>query len=187
MQRGASVEVDGLGTVVGDVAWGGNWFFLVDRDGPGGHGRELAGAHLRELSDADRRVALESLRPRGCDGRGTAPRSTTSSSSAPAQRAPTPTAEELRLCAPAAQYDRSPCGTGTSAKLACLAADGALAPGQPWIQESIIGSRFEAVYRPGDSGRIIPTITGSAYICSEGTLIQQPDDPFRSGIPPADA
>src|SRR5439155_11889736 len=84
------------------------------------------------------------------------------------------------LC-PGRAYDRSPCGTGTSAKLACLAADGKLAEGQPWVQESIIGSRFTAHYRR-EGDRILPTITGRACITGEATLIIDPTDPFRWGI-----
>ena len=83
---------------------------------------------------------------------------------------------------PGGAFDRSPCGTGTSAKLACLAADGKLKPGELWIQESIIGSRFAASYREDSVGRIIPTVSGRAYICAESTLVQQPEDPFRNGI-----
>jgi 4-hydroxyproline epimerase len=83
---------------------------------------------------------------------------------------------------PGGAFDRSPCGTGTCAKLACLAADGKLRPGEIWIQESIIGSRFTASYREDSAGRIIPTVSGRAYICAESTLIQQPEDPFLNGI-----
>ena len=85
------------------------------------------------------------------------------------------------LC-PGNAYDRSPCGTGTSAKLACLAADGALAPDQEWIQESVIGSRFIGRYTPGENGQIHPSITGSAYVYGETKLIQNPGDPFKHGI-----
>ena len=85
------------------------------------------------------------------------------------------------LC-PGGEYDRSPCGTGTSAKIACLAAKGELKPGETWVQESIIGSRFEASYRLDDEGQVIPSIVGRAYICAETTLIQQADDPFVHGI-----
>ena len=77
------------------------------------------------------------------------------------------------LC-PGGAYDRSPCGTGTSAKLACLAADGKLAPGERWVQESVIGSRFEASYRPSGAGRIIPRIGGRAFICGEANLYEDP-------------
>jgi proline racemase len=82
---------------------------------------------------------------------------------------------------PGGQYDRSACGTGTSAKLACLAADGKLAPGRVWRQESILGSVFEGSYELGMGG-IIPTITGEAFITAESTLLFEPSDPFRLGI-----
>ncbi len=84
------------------------------------------------------------------------------------------------LC-PGKAYDRSPCGTGTSAKLACLAADGKLKPGQAWRQESIVGSLFEGSFRL-DGERILPSIKGSAYVTSEATLLLDPRDPFRMGI-----
>ncbi|MEJ7590369.1 MAG: proline racemase family protein [Planctomycetaceae bacterium] len=88
---------------------------------------------------------------------------------------------------PGGAYDRSPCGTGTSAKLACLAADGKLAAGAVWRQESIVGSIFEGRWLPDENSAhknaIIPTITGSAWITGESTLILQASDPFRAGIP----
>jgi 4-hydroxyproline epimerase len=85
------------------------------------------------------------------------------------------------LC-PGKAYDRSPCGTGTSAKMACLVADGKLAPGQLWRQEGILDSVFTGrVALEGD--RILPYITGSAYVTSEASLIFQASDPFRDGIP----
>ena len=87
------------------------------------------------------------------------------------------------LC-PDDAYDRSPCGTGTSAKIACLAADGVLEPGKVWIQESILGSRFEASYRLGARGEVIPSIAGRAYVTGEGTLFRNPSDPFVNGITP---
>jgi 4-hydroxyproline epimerase len=90
------------------------------------------------------------------------------------------------LC-PGNAYDRSPCGTGTSAKLACLAADGKLAPGQVWTQASVIGSTFQASYECETAGeregaRIIPTLRGSAYVCAEATLLVDDADPFAWGI-----
>src|SRR5205814_1614184 len=85
------------------------------------------------------------------------------------------------LC-PGGAYDRSPCGTGTSAKLACLAADGRLAPGEVWVQESILGSRFEASYRPAPEGGIFPVITGRAHLMAESTLFLDESDPFCWGI-----
>jgi 4-hydroxyproline epimerase len=85
------------------------------------------------------------------------------------------------LC-PGGAYDRSPCGTGTSAKIACLAAAGKLAPGEAWVQESIIGSVFTACYRRGEPGTIIPRITGRAFVTGEATLHRDPDDPFGDGL-----
>jgi 4-hydroxyproline epimerase len=167
-----SLEVESLGTVVGDVAWGGNWFFLVEQSPI-----PLTSANLRQLNDAAERVRGE-LRRSGITGCGDElahidfvgpPHSADAHS------------RNFVYC-PGGAYDRSPCGTGTSAKLACLAADGKLRPGEVWVQESIIGSRFTASYREAFDGRIIPTITGRAYICAEATLIQQPGDPFRHGI-----
>ncbi len=85
------------------------------------------------------------------------------------------------LC-PGGAYDRSPCGTGTSAKLACLHADGKLRPGEVWVQESIIGSRFRATFEPGPNGGVLPRISGRAFVCAESTLLQNPADPFRYGF-----
>ena len=85
------------------------------------------------------------------------------------------------LC-PGGAYDRSPCGTGTSAKIACLDADGKLKPGEVWIQESLIGSRFRASFEPGPNGGVLPRIGGRAFICAEGELLQDPADPFRFGF-----
>ena len=85
------------------------------------------------------------------------------------------------LC-PGGAYDRSPCGTGTSAKVACLCADGKLRPGEVWRQESFIGSLFEATYRLDEQGRCVPRITGSAHVNAEATLLLDPDDPFCMGI-----
>jgi 4-hydroxyproline epimerase len=92
-----------------------------------------------------------------------------------------PGARGFVLC-PGDAYDRSPCGTGTSATLACAAADGRLAPGEPWRQESVIGSHFDAHYRLDDHGRVIPTIIGRAFVTAEATLLFDPADPFRHGI-----
>jgi 4-hydroxyproline epimerase len=97
---------------------------------------------------------------------------------------PSADARVFVLC-PGGAYDRSPCGTGTSAKLACLAADGALASGRVWVQESVIGGRFEASYLPLPEGRVAPTITGRAWVTAEAWLLRDPNDPFRDGIPAA--
>ena len=158
------------GTVTGDIAWGGNWFFLVN-DHPFAvtpdkipqlteyawairEGLERAGIrgendgiidHIELFVDDDR-----------ADSR------------------------SFVLC-PGKAWDRSPCGTGTSAKLACLAEDGKLRPGETWRQASIIGSEFTAHFVPQGS-KIIPTIRGEAWVCGDNRLILNPDDPFRWGI-----
>ncbi len=168
-----AVEVETLGTVTGDIAWGGNWFFLVEKSP-----FPLTFANLRALTDASAlvRAALVRNGVTGADGAEIdhieffGPAESLSAHS-----------RNFVYC-PGGAYDRSPCGTGTSAKLACLAADGKLAPGQPWIQESIIGSRFTGTYRHADNGRIVPTITGRGFICSDAVLIVQPGDPFSQGI-----
>jgi len=85
------------------------------------------------------------------------------------------------LC-PGKAYDRSPCGTGTSAKLACLFADGKLREGEVWRQESITGSIFEGTVQVGAEGVLIPTITGTAFVNAEATLILNPNDPLCWGI-----
>ena len=172
-QRDVAVDVDGLGTVRGDVAWGGNWFFLVDQAPV-----PLELAHEAALTDAARRIktALLSQGVRGANG---AEVDHIELFGPP--RADDANSRNFVLC-PGDAYDRSPCGTGTSAKLACLAARGALAPGEPWVQESVIGSRFTARYRPADNGRIVPSISGQAFVCAEATLIRDAADPFRDGI-----
>lgn len=162
-----AVQVPGIGEVRGDVAWGGNWFFLVEQ-----HGLVLELTNVEALTDYCWRVRV-ALNAQGF----------------PAVDhvelfAPSPVAgvhsRNFVLC-PGKAYDRSPCGTGTSAKLACLAADGKLAEGAEWVQESIIGSVFRGRYcREGV--KIIPTITGSAYVDAEATLLLDGDDPFQWGI-----
>ena len=170
---GVTVDAPGIGPVTGDVAWGGNWFFL-DR-------RSRTGAHARPPRSPDRLRVAHPARHRaaGRHRRATAASSITSSSSA---RPPRPGADSKSfvLC-PGKAYDRSPCGTGTSAKLACLYADGKLRPGDVWRQESIVGSVFEGTVSVVD-GQVIPEITGSAYVNAEADLILDERDPFCYGI-----
>jgi len=168
-----AIDVPGLGAVTGDIAWGGNWFFLVEQSPV-----PLAMENLRQLDDAARRVRAE-LERREITGRDGGMIDHIEFFGPP--NAADANSRNFVYC-PGGAYDRSPCGTGTSAKLACLAADGKLAPGETWVQESIIGSRFSASYRTDEPGQIIPRITGRAYVCSEATLIQQPDDPYAHGI-----
>jgi 4-hydroxyproline epimerase len=155
------------GGVTGDVAWGGNWFFLVSD-----HGLDLTLKNVPQLTRSSLAMR-EAVRAAGY------PEVDHVELFGP----PNDAANHSRnfvLC-PGGEYDRSPCGTGTSAKLACLAADGKLAAGELWRQESILGSVFEGCYEVADDG-IIPTITGQAFITAESTLVLDPADPFQFGI-----
>ena len=170
--RGVGLEVEGLGVLSGDIAWGGNWFFLVND-----HGQEIALRNVERLTDCAWRIrrALERGAVTGAAGQEIdhielfgPPRDGSCDS------------KNFVLC-PGGAYDRSPCGTGTSAKLACLAADGKLAAGVVWRQESITGSVFEAWYRR-EGDWIVPSIKGSAFVTAEATLLLDPGDPFCMGI-----
>ena len=158
--------------IKGDVAWGGNWFFLVND-----HGQEIALENIERLSDFAWRIRQELARD-GITGEGGAEIDHVELFGPP--QSPGADSKNFVLC-PGKAYDRSPCGTGTSAKLACLAADGKLREGDSYRQESIVGSVFEGSFRK-EGGRIIPVITGSAWIVAEATLIVDPSDPFRMGI-----
>jgi 4-hydroxyproline epimerase len=164
--------VDGLGTVTGDVAWGGNWFFLVSQ-----HGEQLQIANVERLTDVTWRIrqALKAHNIRGADGQEIDHIELFGPPSGSAAHS-----RNFVLC-PGKAYDRSPCGTGTSAKLACLFADGKIREGDVWRQESIVGSIFEGRVRVVD-GKVVPRIRGSAHVTAEATLLLDPDDPFRMGI-----
>jgi 4-hydroxyproline epimerase len=168
--KALALEVPGIGQVVGDVAWGGNWFFLI-----AGHGLRVAGDNLDALTAYTYAVqqALDVQGFRGEDG-GLIDHVELFADDEQAD------SRNFVLC-PGKAYDRSPCGTGTSAKLACLAADDTLQPGQIWRQASVIGSEFEASYEL-QGERIVPTIRGRAYISAEASLIIEQDDPFAWGI-----
>jgi 4-hydroxyproline epimerase len=170
--KAVQVDVDGHGPVTGDVAWGGNWFFLVDD-----HGQALTLRDLDRLTDFAWKIreGLERAGIAGADG-GEIDHIELFGPSKVAD------SKNFVLC-PGKAYDRSPCGTGTSAKIACLVADGKLPEGRKWRQESIIGSVFEG-YATFEDGRIIPHIRGSAFVNAEATLLLQPDDPFCLGIRP---
>ena len=172
-QASVSVEVPGIGVVLGDVAWGGNWFFLVRSPV-----WELSIQNVETLTDVSWRIRqavnaqgfpevdhVELFGPPRCGGH----------------------SRNFVLC-PGKAYDRSPCGTGTSAKLACLAADEKLAPGQVWIQEGILGSSFQGEYQWEDRarGRVLPVVTGTAHVTAEATLLLMDEDPFQWGIRPGD-
>jgi len=167
------VEVEGLGAVVGDIAWGGNWFFLVEK-GPA----PLTVENIGVLSQAAQRVR-DALGRQGITGADGAEIDHVEFFGPPMSH--DAQSRNFVYC-PGGAYDRSPCGTGTSAKIACLAEDGKLQSGDLWVQESIIGSRFKADFRRDEQDRIIPRITGHAYVCGHGELIRHPSDPFKNGI-----
>lgn len=168
---GVRVEVPGHGAVTGDVAWGGNWFFIAEE-----HGKLLQCQRVNELTGFASALRRAVNRPQHF------PEVDHIELVGPPS-SPNASARGFVLC-PGGVYDRSACGTGTSAKLACLAADGKLAEGEEWVQESIIGSTFRGSYRWDDqsAGSIIPTITGTAHVTGESDLLLDPRDPFCWGI-----
>ncbi len=175
LHKDVTVEVEGHGPVTGDVAWGGNWFFLV-KDSP----IALRPSEIRPLTDLTLRIraALEKAGVTGSEGAWIDHIELFGPPEDPANQS-----RNFVLC-PGGAYDRSPCGTGCSAKIACLAADGVLAPGRDWVQESVIGSTYRVSYQPGTGGGVVPTVTGQAFVTSEATLIFDRSDPYRSGIRP---
>jgi proline racemase len=162
-----AIQIPGIGPVAGDVAWGGNWFYLVEN-----HGQALALSNVPKLTEYS-----------WCVRRAINAQGFPEIDHVELFAAPTLAGAHSRnfvLC-PGGAYDRSPCGTGTSAKLACLAADGKLAEGAEWVQESIIGSTFRGRYRRNGE-TIIPTITGTGFVNAEATLVLNEADPFCWGI-----
>jgi len=166
------VDVPGYGPVIGDVAWGGNWFFITEAAPV-----PLAFANERALATYTEaiRATLQREGITGADG---------AEIDHIEINAPSPVqgmhSRNYVLC-PGLAYDRSPCGTGTSAKLACLAADGKLTAGQTWRQEGILGTVFEASYQPGNHG-ILPHIGGRAHVTAQAQLLIDDNDPFAWGI-----
>lgn len=167
--EGVSFDVPGVGRVTGDVAWGGNWFYLMEWSSV-----PIELRNVEQLTDVSWRVR-QVINAQGYP-------------EVDHVELMAPSSETLRgrnfvLC-PGRAYDRSPCGTGTSAKLACLAADGDLQEGEEWTQESVLGSVFTARYRWLDrtAGTIAPEITGTAFVTAEANLLLDPADPFCWGI-----
>jgi 4-hydroxyproline epimerase len=167
------IEVPSYGALTGDVAWGGNWFFLL-KESP----IDIKPENLRELTELSLQIrkALEVKGITGTQGAWIdhielygAPESVEANS-------------RSFVLVPSGSYDRSPCGTGCSAKMACLAADGAWPAGKLWIQESVIGSTYSLVYEQGRNGGVIVTIEGTAFVTAQITLIFESQDPFRFGI-----
>jgi proline racemase len=173
-RAGVNVSVPGVGAVQGDVAYGGNWFFLTEMARPA-----LTLANLPELI-ATAAAIRGALRAQGTTGANAADIDHIELSGPPVQ--PDADSRNFVLC-PGAAYDRSPCGTGTSAKLAVLHARGELAIGQRWRQESITGGRFTGWIEEGPDGAVVPFIQGRAFITARATLFFDDDDPFRYGFP----
>jgi 4-hydroxyproline epimerase len=179
-RAGVTVQLPSYGPVTGDVAWGGNWFFLA-----GDHPFSLTLDQVEPLTAFtwEIRHALTTAGVTGANGAEIdhIELFTAAHDSANHSR-------NFVLC-PGKAFDRSPCGTGTSAKMACLAADGHLQPGEIWRQEGILGTVFEGQYHfydsptPTEAPRITPSVTGSAYVTAECALIFDPTDPFRLGVP----
>jgi len=173
--HGVEVEVPGWGKVRGDIAWGGNWFFLIDRQGPEVAFREIDA--LTTFTVAVRQ-ALEAAGITGANGMEIDHIEVFGPPADPAAA----DSRNFVLC-PGKAYDRSPCGTGTSAKLACLHADGKLAPGQTWRQAGILDTVFEGRVTELPDGKVTPRVTGRAWVNGESTYLIDPTDPFRHGIP----
>lgn len=173
LARQVAVKLDDGATVHGDIAWGGNWFFLCSD-----HGQALTSDRTQALTGyaLKLRTALLQAGITGADG---AEIDHIELLGPPADAAND--GRNFVLC-PGAAYDRSPCGTGTSAKLACLAADGELAPGEVWRQESVIGSVFEARYEAGQDSAIHPFIRGRAHVTLDARVVFDPADPMRWGF-----
>ncbi|HLW44073.1 MAG TPA: proline racemase family protein [Candidatus Acidoferrales bacterium] len=173
---GIGVDVPGHGLVTGDVAWGGNWFFLVNE-----HGMEISFANIERLTEFTWQIrqAITRAGIRGKNGEEIDHVELFGPSKIPGVNS-----KNFVLC-PGKSYDRSPCGTGTCAKMACLYADGKLKEGAIWRQESIVGSVFEGSIKVREGERdahVYPSIKGTAYIDAEGDLILDEHDPFRFGI-----
>ena len=165
------VDVPGERSVKGDIAWGGNWFFLVEE-----HREEIKLDNTSRLTDFATRIR-NSLEENQITGAGGAVIDHIELFGA---GDPGTNSRNFVLC-PGGAYDRSPCGTGSSAKIACLMADGKLQSGEIWRQQSIVGSVFE-INGIWVGDHVITKIVGSAFVNAEATLIFDPRDPFRMGI-----
>jgi 4-hydroxyproline epimerase len=172
LRKDVSVDVPGYGMVTGDVAWGGNWFFLANIPG-----LSLALANVRELSMCAQAIKAALVRDGITGANGAEIDHIELFGAAEAADA---NSRNFVLC-PGNAYDRSPCGTGTSAKMACLYADGHLPAGKVWRQEGILGTYFDGSVSVKD-GQVIPSITGEAYVTGEAKLFFAENDPFRWGI-----
>ncbi len=172
-QKSVTVQVPDLGEVTGDIAWGGNWFFLVDQPF-----MDITLDNVNALSDTTLKI-MAALDKNKITGKN----SQIIDHIELFEDSKTANSRSFVMCSGGA-YDRSPCGTGTSAKIACLVADGKLEEDETWIQESVIGSQFQASFQR-DGDHITPIIRGTAYVCADNTLILDSHDPFCYGITPS--
>ena len=172
LAENVEVDVPGYGKIRGDVAWGGNWFFLV-RD----HSMDLSPKNIERLTDFTWAIR-QALNLQGITGSGN--QEIDHIELFGPSNLPAVDSKNFVLC-PGKAYDRSPCGTGTSAKLACLYADGKIREGQVWKQESIVGTVFEGTVTVRE-GKIYPSITGRAFVNTDAELVLDPADPFCMGI-----
>jgi 4-hydroxyproline epimerase len=169
-----AIHVTGHGEVRGDIAWGGNWFFLTEGSGP-----SVAFENIPALSDFSI-ATMAALEANGITGEDGGKIDHIEVFGPPANPA-LADSRNFVMC-PGGEYDRSPCGTGTSAKLACLHAAGKLPPGDVWRQASILDTIFEGRVEPLEDGKVTPIVTGRAWVNGETILVVNPDDPFRFGI-----
>jgi 4-hydroxyproline epimerase len=168
------IELDGNTIIHGDIAWGGNWLFICED-----HGLRVHPSNVEALSAFARRLRKH-LDENAITGENGAVIDHVDLIGPPSSQ-DVADARNFVLC-PGGEYDRSPCGTGTSAKLACLAADGKLKEGEIFRQESIVGSVFDCSFKACEDGSIIPSITGSAFVNAQADLLLDPADPFRMGL-----
>ena len=173
-RKAVALDLPGQGQIHGDIAWGDNWFFLI-----ADHNQALDANRTDHLT-AYCTTVRQQLQVQGITGKDGAEIDHIELFAPPSNPA-LADSKNFVLC-PGMVYDRSPCGTGTSAKMACLYADKKLSLNQTWRQESIIGSIFEGSLSSGDKGELLPSITGSAFITAEGTLHFDKADPFKAGI-----
>jgi len=167
------IDVPGYGSFTGDIAWGGNWFFLVEQAPC-----PLTTANRGKLIEVSTAIR-EALHANGVTGADRAYIDHIEFFSEPEDELNS--SRNFVLC-PGASFDRSPCGTGTSAKMACLYDDGKLAPGTIWKQESLLGTVFQGSVREGSDGQVNPSIRGHAWVTGESRLLFAEDDPFSQGI-----
>lgn len=175
VHKDVELDAGGYGRVTGDVAYGGNWFFIVDPSPIPVRPDNIR--HLTDLSIAIRTASIAA----GIGGEQGEPVDHVILQGEASEAGVH--SRNFTLC-PDDTYDRSPCGTGSSARLACLAADGRLAPKEEIVQHSVIGSPYRLSYEPGLRGGVVPSITGQAYIMARSELVFDPQDPYRNGIGP---